>query len=126
MKRGPSRLCRRIGVTLALCGVVLYAALIPGHLVSLTIQQLVQPELGEVEISCHGESDTQANFPAKPKKSCPFCNGFAAFQLATLAATLNPVPPQAIAGDQLTLKGESAPSREAPIPNSRAPPVSLA
>ena len=125
MEWGFSRMIRRAGGALALCGVVLYAALIPGHLVSQTLQQLAHAELGSVEISCHEEPGTQAKFPAKPKKSCPFCTGFAAFQLAALGATLDPAPPQAIACARLALNSETAPSREAPTPNSRAPPVSL-
>lgn len=126
MRPGQSRLWRRLGGALALCGVVLYASLIPGHLVSQTLQQLVQAELGgEVEISCHEESGTQADLPAKPKKSCPFCAGFAAFQLVTLGSSLDPAPPQAIACDLLALDSNSAPSRDAPSPNSRAPPISL-
>src|SRR4026209_1491275 len=79
MRPGQSRLWRRVGGVLALCGVLLYAALVPGHIVSQTLQQLVQTELGGVEIDCHEESGTQSNLPAKPKKSCPFCTGFAAF-----------------------------------------------
>lgn len=125
MEWGLSRLIRRLGGALALCGVVLYAALIPGHLVSQTLQQLVQAELGAVEIACHEETGKQADVPAKPKKSCPFCTGFAAFQLAALGSSLDPAPPQAVACDRLALNSDSAPSREAPTPNSRAPPVSL-
>lgn len=125
MTWGLSRLIRRAGGALALCGVLLYAALVPGHIVSQTIQQLVQTELGAVEIGCHEESGTQPNLPAKPKKSCPFCTGFAAFQLAALGSSLDPAPPQAIACDRLALNSDSAPSREAPTPNSRAPPISL-
>jgi hypothetical protein len=125
MRLGQSRLWRRLGGALALCGVVLYATLIPGHLVSQTLQQLVQAELGAVEIDCHKETGTQAKLPAKPKKSCPFCAGFASFQLAALGATPDPAPPQAIACDRLALESQSAPSREAPTANSRAPPPSL-
>lgn len=125
MRPGQSRLWRRLGGALALCGVLLYAALIPGHLVSQTLQQLVQAEPGTVESSCHEEAGTQAKLPAKPKKSCPFCAGFASFQLAALGATLDPAPPLAIAGDRLALDSQSAPSREAPAANSRAPPPSL-
>jgi hypothetical protein len=125
MRPGQSRLWRRVGGVLALCGVLLYAALVPGHIVSQTLQQLVQTELGGVEIDCHEESGTQSNLPAKPKKSCPFCTGFAAFQLATLGSALDPAPPQAIACDRLAPESQSAPSREAPTANSRAPPPSL-
>lgn len=117
---------RRLAGALALCGVVLYAALIPGHLVSQTLQQLVQAELGgEVEIDCHEEAGTQAKLPAKPKKSCPFCAGFASFQIAALGSAIDPAPPQAIAIDRLALESQSAVSRDAPSPNSRAPPLSL-
>jgi hypothetical protein len=123
MEWGVSRLIRRLGATLALCGVVLYAALIPGHLVSQTLQ-LVQAEPGAVEI-CHEEPGDQANLPAKPKKSCPFCAGFASFQIAALGSALDPAPPLAIASDRLAFESQSAPSRDAPSPNSRAPPLSL-
>ena len=125
MTPGLSRLIRRAGGALALCGVLLYAALVPGHIVSQTIQQLAQTEPGAVESGCHEEAGTKADLPAKPKKSCPFCTGFAAFQLATLGSSLDPAPPQAIACDRLALNSDSAPSREAPSPNSRAPPTSL-
>ena len=127
MEGGLSTLWRRIGGTLALCAVVLYAALIPNHIVSQTIERLVEAEFGvALEITCHGNSGTQTNSPAKPKKSCPFCTGFAAFQLATLGAASDPVPPQAIVCDHLSLESELAASREAPSPNSRAPPDALA
>lgn len=126
MRWGLSRMIRRACGALALCGVVLYAALIPGHLVSQTIQQLVQAELGTgVEMMCHGDADSKSKLPEKPRKSCPFCAGFASFQLAALGATLEPVPPQAIACDRLVLESQSLPSREAPSSNSRAPPLSL-
>ena len=125
MTWGSCRLWRRLGGALALCGVVLYAALIPGHIVSQTLQQLVQAELGLVEIGCHEEAGTKADLPAKPKKSCPFCAGFASFQLAALGSPLEPALPQAKACDRLALDGQATPSREAPAPNSRAPPPSL-
>jgi hypothetical protein len=125
MEWGISRMIRRLGGALALCGVVLYSALIPGHLVSQTLQQLAQAELGTVEVDCHEEAGDKANLPAKPKKSCPFCAGFASFQIAALGSALDPAPPQAIAGDRHAFESQSAPSRDAPSPNSRAPPLSL-
>lgn len=77
---------RRLGSVFALLGVLIYTALIPGHVVSQALPwpsdrvQTAGIEGLTVPI-CHGaaEESSAPNRPAAPHKKCPFCTGYAAF-----------------------------------------------
>lgn len=100
---------RRFASKLALLGVLLYTAMVPGHVVSqataFTGDHDSQPS---VSMSCHEgmaampsastpdahhahdaqASDTQESGGSDaPKSHCPFCDGYAAFMVTLTAAT---------------------------------------
>ena len=124
MGRGISRTWRNINAALALCGVLTYAALIPGHIVSQVISDLVQSEFGDaLAMNCHsGGSADRSQTPGQAQKKCPFCTGAAAFQVADLAAPAVVTPPAdtAIAHFGASDRGD-VPLRPL-APNSRGPP----
>ncbi|MEG6508963.1 DUF2946 family protein [Methyloligella sp. 2.7D] len=105
---------------LGLLGVLFYAALIPGHLVSQTVTALVQSELGSVVI-CHSDG-SQDSDRQKADHGCPFCHGHAGFQLAALGAglafQLPPVPPRVF----LPASDEIGAGHRSITPQSRGPP----
>jgi len=91
---------RRIAGAFGLVGVLLYTALIPGHLVSQTVSALVSAELGTVVI-CHDDGGAPATDQSKSKHGCPFCHGYAGFQLAALGGGFSFVaPPHAVAASR--------------------------
>jgi hypothetical protein len=77
---------------LALAGVALYTALVPGHIVS---QATAVASAMSAKVSgraaaghdCHGDmaSGAAPNTPAAPKKKYPFCMGYAAFLTALVS-----------------------------------------
>jgi hypothetical protein len=124
MGRGISRTWRNITAALALCGVLTYATLIPGHIVSQVISDLVQSEFGDaLALNCHsGGSADRSQLPGPAQKKCPFCTGAAAFQVADLAAPAMVTPP---AHTAVVLSGASDAGNAAlrpRAPNSRGPP----
>ena len=124
MGRGISRTWRQITAAFALCGVLTYAALIPGHIVSQVISDLVQSEFGDaLAMNCHsGGSADRGQTPGQAQKQCPFCTGAATFQVADLIAAAVVAPPVYVA---IVLIGASDTGDVAlrPLaPNSRGPP----
>ena len=83
---------RRLASVLALAGVLLYTALIPGHVISQATALVAAGELEIVfELSCHsGVAETRdpsaPSEPSIPEKKCPFCKGYAAFMTALAGA----------------------------------------
>jgi hypothetical protein len=86
---------RRMAGAAALLGVLIYAALTPLHVVSQAITALPGIGIGASHSApCHDEANAadQASHqrapqaPALPPKHCPFCQGFAAFQMAVAPA----------------------------------------
>ncbi len=83
---------RRFAGILALAGVLLYTALIPGHVISQATALLPKSELEiAFEMSCHnGMAETvdpsAPGEPTIPEKKCPFCKGHAAFMTALAGA----------------------------------------
>ena len=117
--------CRRIAAALALLGMVAYAALIPGHIVSQLNTALLKAELGDGAGDSHDGDHcdpAKSKHPNAPKKNCPFCAGFAAFQVALLAAAAQVAPPSAVAGGTLALSDESS-LRKIVLTQSRGPPL---
>jgi hypothetical protein len=84
---------RRLAGMFALVGVLLYVALVPGHVVSQALSGSlagVQGAQAAEEPICHrmmgGAKDPAApGNPTAPHKKCPFCTGYASFH-AGLAA----------------------------------------
>ena len=122
---GIPRFWRRATAALALCGVVAYSGLLPGHIVSQLVTDLAERGFGHAAMAgCHDEGG-----PANPqptngaKKHCPFCTGYASFQLAALSAHALLVPPKIIGGDVLVIEDDMALRESAITPQSRGPPL---
>jgi hypothetical protein len=80
----------RLPAMLALAGVVLYTALVPGHVVSQASTFVGDESVSgpaQAAHDCHGDvahtdGATDPAKPSAPKKKCPFCTGYAAFLTA--------------------------------------------
>lgn len=119
---------RRLSVgALALFGMVVYTMLVPLHAVSQTSASLLLIKAVASPPPCHGataskQHDRSKPSPSKPRTHCPFCNGFAAFQL-----TLPAVAGVSVIGVHPQFS-PFAPSDEpivlgtGPAPQSRGPP----
>jgi hypothetical protein len=130
MGSGALHRYRRLAALVALAGVALYTALVPGHVVSQATAAL--KDAGTyIQVSaapdCHADLG-QANdpgAPTAPKKKCPFCMGSAAFQVALVAAPdagiLNAAlyQPVAIAADRGVVHAVLR------VPQNRGPPLAL-
>ena len=83
---------RLVGSTLAFVSILLFTALIPGHLVSQATALLGTPDFGPVaEMACHNTAALPAPLPdpdnsSTPLEKCPFCKGYAAFMSALVGA----------------------------------------
>jgi hypothetical protein len=91
MHRGTSHWIRDAAAILALCGIFLYSALIPGHFVSQVLSAMAGGATAAGRIAsitptlCHDGLDKGApapSSPAAPEKKCPFCTGYASFVTA--------------------------------------------
>lgn len=76
---------RRLASAFAFVGVLLYAALIPGHMVSQATATIGIP--AAFDIDCHSgvepaQKPGAPSEPYSPYKNCPFCTGYAAFMTA--------------------------------------------
>ena len=81
---GIPRFWRRATAALALCGVIAYSGLFPGHIVSQLVTDLAERGFGHAAMAgCHDEGGPANPQPSNgAKKHCPFCTGYASFQLA--------------------------------------------
>ncbi len=83
---------RLVGSTLAFVSILLFTALVPGHLVSQATALLGTPDFGPVaEMACHNSTALHAPLPdpdnsSTPQEKCPFCKGYAAFISALAGA----------------------------------------
>jgi hypothetical protein len=88
---------RRLPAAAALLGVLLYTALVSSHVVSQA--SLAAPNAAQAsgqvahagDPDCHEHASPgkgQSEFPASPKKKCPFCVGYAALHISILAGAL--------------------------------------
>jgi hypothetical protein len=123
---------RRIAGASALLGILFYAALIPLHLVSEATTALLGAELADALVICHSGSTAASDHalngsapaaPASPKKHCPFCQGFAAFQLAIAPAHNIGIVRLAVRAPAPHLTGAGLVSALARAPQSRGPPT---
>jgi hypothetical protein len=110
---------------LALCGVLAYSGLFPGHIVSQLVTDLAEHGFGVAAMAgCHDEGA-----PAKPqptngaKKHCPFCTCYASFQLAAVGSHAIRLPPRNAGGDVLAIEDDMALRKSAIAPQSRGPPL---
>ncbi len=130
MGSGALHQFRRFAALVALAGVALYTALVPGHVVSQStaaITSVATFSQANAAPDCHGDMG-QANDPAAPtapKKKCPFCQGSAAFQVALVAAPDAGIldaalyQPVAIAADRGVVHAVLR------VPQNRGPPLAL-
>ena len=119
---------RRLAGAFALVSMLVYTALIPGHLVSQATMLLVQAELGTSAIPiCRGglgRTDQPTREPSK-QTHCPICSGYAALQFALEGSGVAlPLPPEpgSVLFDRTDDNLIVAP---APAPQSRGPPSLL-
>jgi hypothetical protein len=109
---------------LALCGVVAYSGLFPGHIVSQLVTDLAERGFGHAAMAgCHDEEGTANQQPTNgAKKRCPFCTGYASFQLASVGSPTIVLPPRNVGGDVLAIEDDMALAKSAVTPQSRGPP----
>lgn len=131
MGTGALHRYRRLAALVALAGVALYTALVPGHVVSQSTAAITDAGTfiqASATPDCHGElaNDPAApDGPTAPKKKCPFCKGSAAFQVALMAAPDAGIldaalyQPVAIAADR------SVAHTVLRLPQNRGPPIEL-
>ncbi|MGH9551118.1 MAG: DUF2946 family protein [Terriglobales bacterium] len=78
---------------MALCGILLYSVLIPGHIVSQAMSAMAGSGIastiaGFTPALCHSDvhnGATAPGTPVAPEKKCPFCIGYSSFVVASMA-----------------------------------------
>ena len=115
---------RRATAALALCGVLAYSGLFPGHIVSQLVTDLAEHGFGETAVvACHDEGGPANPQPSNgAKKHCPFCTGYASFQFAAIGSPTIVIPPQVVGGDVLVIEDDTALRKSVVTPQSRGPP----
>ncbi len=114
---------RRATAALALCGLLAYSGLFPGHIVSQLVADLGEYGVVSAVNGCHDEGGATKPQPTNgAKKHCPFCTGYASFQFAAAAWHTFLLPPQAIGGDALAVEDHMALRKSATTPQNRGPP----
>jgi hypothetical protein len=99
-----------------------YSGLFPGHIVSQFLTDLGHG-FGTAIAGCH-EDGTAKQQPANgAKKRCPFCAGYASFQLAALGSPTLLVPPKIVGGDALAITDDAGLRKSVITPQSRGPPL---
>ena len=85
MELGDFHRLRGFASALALVGMLLFTALVPGHVVSQATAFVGDPDsIPFAEMSCHSGIALPVKQPdpdgsGKPQEQCPFCEGYAAF-----------------------------------------------
>jgi hypothetical protein len=108
-----------------------YAVLVPWHVVSQAAVTSVPPGLGRIAAPlCHGASrgsdeKAKGGTPAN-KTHCPICNGFAALQLASVAAAISLGVPLDPADELAHVSDDHLAAAPLRAPQSRGPPSPLA
>ena len=122
---------RRFAAAFAFLGVLLYTALVPGHVLSQATAFSVADDLdAALEVRCHnGVSDTHTpanpGEPTAPQKKCPFCTGYAAF-MTSLAGACDTGTLEAERTTALfAVHHDEAVQRIALRPQNRGPPLEL-
>ena len=136
MSLGALRKHRHVPAAVALMSVLLYAALVTSHIVSqATHRALPSPGADAQNViagdaDCHDAlpsaakgGDPRRGHPAPPTRKCPFCTGYAAFQITVAGGSVNILP---LAFAQLLASSSGAQlvgSADLPFWHSRAPPT---
>jgi hypothetical protein len=124
MCRGASQWVRRFAAVAALCGISIYSALIPGHIVSQA-NIAIEAGLGLAPVMCHAGADRESptpGDPSAPKKKCPFCDGYAGFAAAALVHAETAVLPVETASAVLVTHEEPDTLGVRWTPQNRGPP----
>jgi len=109
---------------LALCGVLAYSGLFPGHIVSQLVTELGEHGFGDAAMAgCHEDGTAKPQPSNGAKKHCPFCTGYASFQFAAVGSPTILVPPKVVGGDVLAIEDDMALRKSAITPQSRGPPL---
>ena len=119
---------RRLASAFAFVGVLLYAALIPSHMVSQATATIGIPVA--FDIDCHGgfenRQDTGApDEPASPYENCPFCTGYAAFMTALVGECDAAVLDAERIYPAFAVFNEDLAKRTVVHPHNRGPPLEL-
>jgi hypothetical protein len=129
--KGAIRKRRHIATMLATLGMLLYAALVPGHVVSSS-GMAHAVDGAEASPDCHialnrtGQTNPASpTNPAAPKKHCPFCSGYAAFQAAMAGETAAVVLDRDPASPDPVVLDDGFVEVEARRPQNRGPPIEL-
>lgn len=128
----------RLPTAFALIGVLLYTALVASHVVSQATPPVLMGAQGAHAQAvatgnpdCHdlipaaGKSNgADRNLPTPPSKKCPFCAGYAAFNVSLVGAS-TAVPHPEVASQRLRGLRSAQLIRPANLtsPRSRAPPL---
>ncbi len=129
MSLGALHRSRRIVGACALIGILFYTALIPVHTVSEATTALLGGKFANAHtVICHSDSSSASghaskNQPAVPQKRCPFCQGFAAFQLAIATANPLSIVRVAVRAPAPHLNNDGLANTSLPAPQSRGPPT---
>ena len=111
---------------MALCGVLAYSGLFPGHIVSQLVTDLAEHGFSHRSqwpgvTTRSGTANPQPTNGAK--KHCPFCTGYASFQLASFGSHTILLPPRNVGGDVLAIEDDMVLRKSAITPQSRGPPL---
>lgn len=128
---------RRLASAFALVGVLLYTALIPGHVLSeATAAILAGGDGADVLLDaafkpiCHSDvagsrDPSKPNAPADPHKKCPFCSGYASFVTAIVGdCDASAIDAEVFVPKPAVFDAQFAES-DLKQPNNRGPPLEL-
>jgi hypothetical protein len=127
---------RQLASAFALVGILIYSALIPGHVVSQATMHALAGADGQAGVPaafepiCHrgiarSQDPSKPGEPSAPHKKCPFCSGYASFVTADAATSSGVVLDAERVSPSLVVFDEGLVEREAKRPNNRGPPLEL-
>lgn len=127
---------RQLASAFALVGVLLYTALIPGHVVSQATARVLAGADGQAGIAlafepiCHSgvarsPDPSKPSGPSTPQKKCPFCTGYAAFVTAIVGDCDAGAIDAELVSPSLVVFDDGLVESEAKRPHNRGPPLKL-
>jgi hypothetical protein len=137
MELGDFHRHRRLASAFALVGVLLYSALIPGHVVSQATARALGSANGALagaefafEPICHGgiartQDPSTRSEPSAPQKKCPFCKGYASFMTAIAGGCDAGVLDAERASPAVALFSDGLKESALRRPHNRGPPLEL-
>lgn len=129
MELGDFHRYRRLASAFALLGVLLYTALVPGHVISQATAFLLADEFGTaLEMSCHEGMEVGSSAPGEPsvpQKKCPFCKGYAPFMTALAGMSDAGTIDAERTTLQFVVADDQAVQRMSRHPHNRGPPLEL-